>query len=98
MALGSIFGGFLVQVEEQNGSKLGPKSEKLHHQEDTKKDAQNKGRGGPRGDAVARRLGGGGAPLVLRTLHPEGPEGQALGSLQALAPQGCVADIYIYIY
>ena len=49
-------------------------------------------------DAVARGWGGGGAPLVLRTLHPEGPEGPALGSLQALAPQGCVADIYVYTY
>ena len=51
---------------------------------------------GPQGAAVGlgwTQLGGWGAPLVLRTLHPEGPEGQALDSLQALAPQGRVADI-----
>ena len=47
---------------------------------------------------VGSRAGERGGPLVLRTLHPEGPEGQALDSLQALAPQGRVADISTYIF
>ena len=40
MALGSIFGGFWVQVGGQLGAKLAPKSEEMGYQDDLKKSSK----------------------------------------------------------
>ena len=82
---------------------LGPFWEASWHQVGTKIKKMKGPRGhqkvytkqGPRRAAGGTHPGGGAGPLVLRTRHPEGPGRQALDSLQALAPQGRVADIFV---
>ena len=94
MALGSIFGGFWDHLGRQVGTKLAPKSKKWEYQEEVKKWVVKNSRRSPRGKIVR-----GGVPLRVLRIPTLGVQGDKFWTpFRPLAPQGRMADIYIYIY